>query len=439
MPVFYAKKGLKSYVKMGPMPEKPFPDAEKLNLCYVADATNIHVRRWCGFFIRHGHNVTILSDKGGEVEGATVITLPNRDTMAGGGNGKKRKVSKTAVLLARTKAIKKTLRTLNPDILHAIFAYQRGWSAAYTGFHPLVITLLGSDIYLPRRHYRHKFQLWRDQWLNAMALRQADFVTAVTADLQHRADKMTHNHVMSELIPIGVDTRLFLPDADARDLRQRLAIPDGSFVVLSPRQITPLYNQETIIQAMPKVLQKLPNAVLILKDTVCDTEERKQYVAGLKKLAETLKVTEAIRWADHVPMEELPAFYSLANVVVSVPSTDGMPVTIFEAMSCQRPLIVGDLPSYDQVIIHGQTGLRVPVRNHVALAQAIVKISENPELTARLVDESQLTLQEYGIFDQQLWRMERYYQGLKFRQIRSRSGLGRMLDRLLFRFLVRTT
>ena len=411
-------------------------DSGKLNLCYVADATNIHVRRWCGFFVKNGHSVTVLSDKGGEIEGATVIDLPNRDALL---EGKRHKVSKTAVLKARTKIIKKTIQEINPDILHAIFVYQRGWSAAFTGYHPLVITLLGSDIYLPRRHYRHGLQYWRDQLLNAMALRRADFVTAVTADLQHHADTMTHNDVLSELIPIGVETRLFLPDLDASELRQKLDIAENAFVILSPRQVTPLYNQETIIQAMPKVLQKLPNAVLLIKDTVCDTDERKQYVAALEKLAQKLNVSHAIRWAEHVPMEELPLFYNLANVVVSVPSTDGMPVTIFEAMSCQKPLIVGDLPSYDQVIIHGQTGLRVPVRNNIALAQAIIKIAEHPEITERLIDESQLTLQEYGIFDQQLWRMERYYQGLKFHQLKSRGGFGRFVDRQLFRLLVGLT
>ena len=422
------------------MADTPLSEAFRLNLCYVADATNIHVRRWCEFFIRNGHHVTVLSDKGGEIDGAEVLLLPSRDTLARSSKRPgQRKVGKTAVLRARSKAIRKIVQRLNPDILHAIFVYQRGWSAAYAGYHPLVITLLGSDIYLPRRHYRHGLQFLRDQWLNALALRQADFVTAVTADLQHKADGMTHNDVMSELIPIGVDTRMFLPNLDASVLRQEFDIAEGSFVILSPRQVTPLYNQETIIQALPKVLQKLPNAILLLKDTVCDTDERKQYVAGLKKLSETLKVDHAIRWADHVPMAELPYFYNLADVVVSVPSTDGMPVTIFEAMSSQKPLIVGDLPSYDQVIIHGQTGLRVPVRNNIALAQAIIKIAENPELAARLADESQLTLQEYGIFDQQLWRMERYYQGLKFRQIKARSGFSRMLDGLLFRLLVNLT
>jgi len=124
-------------------------------------------------------------------------------------------------------------------------------------------------------------------------------------------------------------------------------------------------------------------------------------------------------------------------VVVSVPSTDGMPVTIFEAMACRKPLIVGDLSSYNEVIIHGQTGLRVPVRNHQALAQAIIKVSKNTELVGRMIEESQLILQQYGLFDQQMRRMERYYHALKNRRMLTQPQLPRLMNLVLFNLAVR--
>ena len=176
----------------------------------------------------------------------------------------------------------------------------------------------------------------------------------------------------SDLIPIGTDIRLFHPEVDTIQLRERLRIPEDAFVVLSPRQMSPRYNQKSIIESIPRVLEEVPGAVFVMKDTFCDTPERQDYVRSLKTLAETLGVEHAIRWVDEVPMAELPQYYCLANVVVSVPSTDGMPVTIFEAMACQKPIIVGDLSSYNEVITHGQTGLRVPIRNSQVLARAFV-------------------------------------------------------------------
>lgn len=407
-----------------------------LTLCYIADATNIHVQRWLGYFVERGHRVYCLSDKGGSIDGVTVIDLPNRDTLVSNGKGN---VSKTAVMKARAKKIREVGKEIKPDLCHAIFLYQRGWSAALAGFHPLVMTLLGSDIYLPRRNYRHVAQLWRDQLMNALAMRQSEMVTAVSYDLNQSASRMLLGLAPVELIPIGTDIELFHPAVDTTQLRERLRIPEDSFVVLSPRQMTPHYNQTTIIESIPRVLEEIPNALFIMKDTFCNTLERQDYVGSLKELAESLGVNHAIRWVEEVPMVELPQYYCLADVVVSVPSTDGMPVTIFEAMACQKPLIVGDLSAYNEVIIHGQTGLRVPIRNSQVLARAIIKIHKNPSLACRMVEEAQVILHQYGIFSEQMMRMERYYHGLTSRKLSVPNCIRKKLNRLLFQLVINLT
>jgi len=203
--------------------------------------------------------------------------------------------------------------------------------------------------------------------------------------------------------------------------------------------MTPHYNQITIIESIPRVLEEVPQAVFIMKDTFCNTPERQEYVRSLKELAASLGVDHAIRWVEEVTMQELPYYYAISDVVVSVPSTDGMPVTIFEAMACQKPLIVGDLTSYNEVIIHGQTGLRVPIRNNQVLARAIIKIHKNPSLARRMVEESQVILHQYGIFNEQMMRMERYYYGLINHDISAGHVVRKRISRFLFRLLVSLT
>jgi glycosyltransferase involved in cell wall biosynthesis len=249
-----------------------------LTLCFVADATNIHVQRWLGFFVGRGHQVFCLSDRGGTIDGATVMQLPNRDSLL----KRKKGAGKTAVLRARSREIRRIVREIKPDVLHAIFLYQRAWSSALAGFEPFITTLLGSDVYLPERHYRHPFQLWRDHLFNVLTLKQCDMITAVSDDLSRIAVRMTLNMIPVELIPIGTDIHLFEAKMDTTRLREALNIPEESFVVLSPRQITPHYNQDTIIQSIPKVLEEVPNALFIMKDTFCNTPERQAYVQALK-------------------------------------------------------------------------------------------------------------------------------------------------------------
>lgn len=410
--------------------------AKTLTICYVADASNIHVKRWLTYFSAHGHKVVCLSDKEGKIPGVEIIRLPNRDSLLAEG----KKAGKMKVLKARAKMIKQAKKKYNPDILHAIFLYQRGWSAAWSGLRPMVITLLGSDIFLPKQHYRSQFHLFRDHCLNRVSLRKANLVTAVTDNLAQTAIKQSGKKLNVELVPIGTDTKVFNADKDASGLRDKLKIDSHSFVVLSPRQVTPLYNHDILIEAIPATLKEIPNAVFIIKDTFCDTEERKSYVDSLKQRAEDLEINHAIRWESEVPFEELPLYYNASNVVISIPTTDGMPVTLFDAMACEKPVIVGDLPSYNEVIIHNRTGLRVPIRDVNALSQAIIRLAKEPQLAERLVEESQVILQQYGIFEQQMHRMSRFYQTLADKgSAKSHKPLFNLIDRLLFRLLVQFT
>lgn len=385
--------------------------ARPLRLCFVADASNIHVRRWLGFFVAQGHTVLCVSDKPGTVDGVTMVDAPTRDSLLAAGQ----KASKTDVVKARARVIQAVAERWQPEIVHAIFLTMRGWSAALANVHPLVITLLGSDIFLPQQHYRNRLHWMRDVALNQGALRQADLVTAVNAALAHEARLLAGPAARIERVPIGTDRQLFQPQADAGQqaaLRQALTLPDDAWVVLSPRQIAPLYNIATILQAIPLVRAAIPQAVFVLKDAFGHSEARQAHVGELHALAESLGVTAALRWAGEVPYAGLPAYFHLADAVVSIPTTDGLPVTLFDAMACHTPVITGDLPSYDTIVTHEHTGLRLPAITPQALAQALIRLHHNPALSARLVAGGHEIAARDGCFDTQMARMDTLYQSL---------------------------
>lgn len=407
--------------------------ASPLRLCYVADATNIHVRRWLEYFVQRGHDVTCLSDKGGQIEGVRTIEVPNRETLLERGE----RANKTQVVKARARVIQQVAESLAPDVLHAIFLYHRGWSAALVNVHPLVITLLGSDIFLPPDNYRNRLHLLRDVALNQGALQQADLVTAVNATLAEEARRLCRKDQRIEMIPIGTNTRLFnrtVDDQALQRLRARLNIPENAFVVLSPRQITPLYNVDVIIQAIQAIREQVPNAYFILKDAFSRTPDRPQYTNKLAALVTAELADPYVRWVGEVPFEELPLYYHLADVAVSIPTTDGLPVSIFDAMACGTPVISGDLPSYDDIIIHGQTGLRLPEITPSVLADAVIRLQEDKALRDAIIRKADDVLNRYGIFEDQMERMEGFYYELAAQSTLPRSG---RFDEMVYKTLLR--
>ena len=398
---------------------------KKLCLCFVANADNVHTQRWLHYFVLRGHSVFCLSDKPAQreeaLEGVTVWLLPTRDDLL----KQNKRARKADVIQARALQIQTYIQQCKPDVVHALYSYLRGWSAALAKvtscehFPPLVITLLGNDIDLLPEYYRSPFHLMRDRWLNQLSLNVCDLVTGVSPQLCQAAKKMVSGwagtHTPTELITLGANLQLCRPDKSNPVLlewRQRLNIPPDAAIVLSPRIMAPLYQIDQLIEAVPSVLARCPNTIFILKDTQPDTPERQAYVEKLHALVTHLGVSNAIRWLNTVTLEQLPELYNLADVVVSIPSTDGMPVTLLEAMACETPVIVSDLPAYNG-LIETNTGVRVNFKERntgvSALGKALIDGLQNPDAAHERARHGGMIARQLGDFDGHMAKMETLY------------------------------
>ena len=72
--------------------------------------------------------------------------------------------------------------------------------------------------------------------------------------------------------------------------------------------------------------------------------------------------------------ETMPYFCKDADVVISVPSSDSSPASVYEAMACKTPAIVSDLPWFQGKFEKDRDMVTVPVRNVEKLADAIIKV-----------------------------------------------------------------
>jgi N,N'-diacetylbacillosaminyl-diphospho-undecaprenol alpha-1,3-N-acetylgalactosaminyltransferase len=71
--------------------------------------------------------------------------------------------------------------------------------------------------------------------------------------------------------------------------------------------------------------------------------------------------------------------------IVALPSyREGIPRTLIEAMSMEKPVITTDTAGCRAVVEEGRNGLLVPLKDHVALASAIDKLIDNKELRIRM-------------------------------------------------------
>ncbi len=89
-----------------------------------------------------------------------------------------------------------------------------------------------------------------------------------------------------------------------------------------------------------------------------------------------------VEWLGHV--DDMPALFASVDVVVLPSYREGLPKGLIEAGACAVPLVTTDVPGCREVVTNGVDGLLVPVRDKAALAGAIARLQDDPELAARL-------------------------------------------------------
>ena len=342
---------------MPPQPEAaPSPADRPLRLAFFGDPNSIHVRRWAGWFADRGHATVLLEPAGLEiVPGLPGLITVERFTPYYHGRFRPRGY------FAERRSLRDVLRRFRPDFVHGHYLTEYGWHAWMSGFHPYGITVWGSDVTISLRRSR------RTAFYGRMALRGADLVTGDSASLIEDVIAAGARRGRTHLVQFGVDTKRFAHGPGTEALRARLGL-GGRRVLFSPRLVQPLYRHGVAVEA----LAALPDDyVLLLGRYQVDEAE----LARLLAQAAALGVSERVVVVPGIGHSEMPDFYRLAAAVLTIPMSDATPVTLLEALACERPVVATDLPSVREWLGELDPASLVAVDDARATAEAIKRIA----------------------------------------------------------------
>lgn len=364
-----------------------------MKLCFIANPNSFHTRRWLTYFASRGHEVHLIGEHRPQVSLAEV-TVHDLTAIIN--------VRKVRYLFWPV-AVHRLMHSLQPEILHVHQVTSAGWLGWAASYHPFVVTPWGSDI------YQHAQRSRLAHWLAQRVLSNADLVTADSADLLAHAIHLGADPVRSHIIQWGVDLTTFSPANDCVALRRQLGLGNG-LIILSPRAMRPIYRHDVTLEAIDTVRQARPDVTFIFRDYSADPPD---YAARLKKRAQALGVSDAVRFIGPTTRyEDTVNLYRVADMIVSVPVSDGTPVSVLEAFACGTPVIASDLPSLREWIVDGESGLLVPVGDAHELAQAIIRLLSDQQLHNHIRERALETVRSRADHEMWMCKMETLYQSL---------------------------
>ena len=198
---------------------------------------------------------------------------------------------------------------------------------------------------------------------------------------------------------IGVDGKNFSPrdPFSLRSWRAAFNLPEEATVFLSPRGWGNVYNQPLIVEAIAQVHRRLPQPALLAFVKLSRNARKETGVRNFETAlakAEEAGLKDFVRWLPEMPYQVMPTVYALSNFVINYPASDAFPMTLIEAVACEKPVISADLPSYRGAFIEEFCTL-APPNDPQALAEAILATVKNPPSPERLRQGRQAVIEQY--------------------------------------------
>ena len=148
-------------------------------------------------------------------------------------------------------------------------------------------------------------------------------------------------------------------------------------VLLTVSRLAKYKGIQRVIEAMPRVLAKIPDARYVV---VGDGDYRDELIS----LAKASPARDSITFTGAVTDSEKFAHYNRCSVFVMPSEQEGFGIVFLEANAIGKPVIGGDVMGVPEAIIDGETGLLVDPHDVDAIAEGVIHLLLNPDEARRL-------------------------------------------------------
>jgi glycosyltransferase involved in cell wall biosynthesis len=305
-----------------------------------------HMRVYLKALVDAGHEVTLITSNGhggnDDIDYVPVVrTMPVGPIES--------RLPRRIRILITGRRLRRALRRGRFDVLNVQQLTSVGVLAASLFHGPTVLTFWGSDLLRPEIS-----PVWARKRLPP-AVRAATIVHVCSDQMKEAVLALGASPERVACFQYGIDLDLF----------RFGGAPRHGHTIVSTRQLKPLYRVGTIVRAFALVRDRVADATLVVFGADGEHDD-------LVALAAELGVADAVDFVGYAPTADLVAAVATAAVWVSLPPSDGTPLSLLEVMAAGAVPVVADIPTLHDWIAPGH-GVFVSEVTPEKVAEGIVE------------------------------------------------------------------
>ncbi|MFO7867402.1 MAG: glycosyltransferase family 4 protein [Candidatus Aminicenantes bacterium] len=202
-----------------------------------------------------------------------------------------------------------------------------------------------------------------------------DLVIAVSEEVKRVLSRGGIPEWKVRVIPSGVDYSPFEEEKDRNYLRRELNFSENNFLAGIVAHLADHKGHKYLIQAMRYLKEKAPAVKLVIVGEGPLQME-------LSRQVQEIHVDDMVFFMGF--RDDVPRILASLDLFVLSSHKEGLGSSILDAMASRLPVVATQAGGIPEVVIHEQTGLLVPPKNPERLAEAILRVYQDPGLARRL-------------------------------------------------------